>query len=239
MEKKRLWKVIGGVGKGGIIVRESREVSSPQESTRLSTGSVVSEEERAGDRLRFQLISGAGPVNGWVSIRIRDKELMAPTSTEHVADSVSIQGEVQVKPRASQAKLAAQVSQKYPNAQSGILERLPKMTDDEWAKRLDPYTFQVLRCCGTDAFGMHEYIDFFPESGYFACAGCDFPLYSCASKFRDQGWPAWDKCFFSKDWGCHVSTRDDGCIEHHCKRCTSHLGHIFVGENRTKTSQRH
>jgi hypothetical protein len=72
----RHWRVTGGVGKGGIIVREGCDLCSAVCSERLSTGALVEEEEVVGERLRFSKLSGRGPDTGWVSISLKDKRLL-------------------------------------------------------------------------------------------------------------------------------------------------------------------
>jgi hypothetical protein len=71
-----IWKVVGGVGKGGIIVREGYELSSEPRNERLSSGALVEEEEIVGERLRFSRLTGRGPDAGWVSINLKDKSLL-------------------------------------------------------------------------------------------------------------------------------------------------------------------
>eukprot|EP00239_Pterosperma_sp_CCMP1384_P003985 CAMPEP_0197847378 /NCGR_PEP_ID=MMETSP1438-20131217/5843_1 /TAXON_ID=1461541 /ORGANISM="Pterosperma sp., Strain CCMP1384" /LENGTH=143 /DNA_ID=CAMNT_0043459273 /DNA_START=127 /DNA_END=559 /DNA_ORIENTATION=- len=60
-------------------------------------------------------------------------------------------------------------------------------TDAEWKKQLGSRDFNILRQGGTERGGTGEYNDFYPDSGYFACKGCGFPLYSATSKFEDLG----------------------------------------------------
>ncbi|CAL1128599.1 unnamed protein product [Cladocopium goreaui] len=52
---------------GGAMVREGKSLSS-RLVARLGVGAVVSELERAGERLRFKKVSGSGPESGWVSL---------------------------------------------------------------------------------------------------------------------------------------------------------------------------
>jgi len=110
------------------------------------------------------------------------------------------------------------------------------LSSAEWRKRLSADAYQILRNHGTESPGSGQYIRFFPKKGYFACAGCQLPLYSSDSKFRDSGWPAYDKCFFSERQGCHVATKGAEIL---CSRCNGHLGHVFFGERHTKTNERH
>lgn len=119
------------------------------------------------------------------------------------------------------------------------LEKL-KLSEAEWRNKLSPTQYQILRCHGTDAPGTNSLVKLFPSTGYFACAGCDLPLYSSGAKFRDPGWPAWDKCFFSPAGACHVATKASfGGMEILCARCEGHLGHVFYGERHTSTNERH
>ncbi|CAK9092365.1 unnamed protein product [Durusdinium trenchii] len=75
------WEVVGGADKGGILVREGQSLKSTELSGRLSTGAILGELERAGERLKYCLLKGTGPAEGWVSLKIAGKELVQPTST--------------------------------------------------------------------------------------------------------------------------------------------------------------
>ena len=69
------WRVIGGGDKGGIIVREAAETSSSQ-LQRLETKALVRELQLEGERLKYELLRGQGPSVGWVSTKLKEKELL-------------------------------------------------------------------------------------------------------------------------------------------------------------------
>jgi len=75
-EGGRLWRVVGGEGKGGIMVRKGEEFTSKPLNVRLATGTLVEEIEVSGNRLHFKRIRGNGPDWGWVNIELDEKVLM-------------------------------------------------------------------------------------------------------------------------------------------------------------------
>ena len=100
-------------------------------------------------------------------------------------------------------------------------------TDDEWRKLLTPEQYDVLRQQGTEAPGTSPLLDEH-RTGTFSCAGCDWPLFSSATKFESgTGWPS-----FWKPLEGGVKTSTDTSLfmqrtEVHCARCGGHLGHVF------------
>jgi len=74
-ELRRLWDIVGGAEKGGIMVREGRDLNSAQAPSRLSHGAVVEQLELVGERLRYKLVRGTGPEKGWISISLAGKAL--------------------------------------------------------------------------------------------------------------------------------------------------------------------
>ena len=75
----QLWEIVGGADKGGIIVRDGENTKSNQLDDRLSTGALVEEIALKGDRLNYKLVVGLGPQVGWVSIELKDKDLVVKT----------------------------------------------------------------------------------------------------------------------------------------------------------------
>jgi peptide-methionine (R)-S-oxide reductase len=101
-------------------------------------------------------------------------------------------------------------------------------TEDEWRRRLTPLQYQVLRQKGTEpAFAGRYWAHH--EPGTYRCAGCGAPLFSSATKFDSgTGWPS----FWQPIAEDAVATRADDSlfgrrIEVLCRRCGSHLGHVF------------
>ena len=71
---------------------------------------------------------------------------------------------------------------------------------------------------------------FYPKAGegYFACRGCEKPLYSAEAKFKSGcGWPAFDKCYKGSVETTVDETHGMQRIEITCAGCGGHLGHVF------------
>jgi len=60
-------------------VREGESTGSAQTPERLSTGAIVEELELKGERLHFKRLSGTGPEEGWISIKLPGKDLAVRT----------------------------------------------------------------------------------------------------------------------------------------------------------------
>eukprot|EP00408_Alexandrium_pacificum_P064715 CAMPEP_0171177742 /NCGR_PEP_ID=MMETSP0790-20130122/12396_1 /TAXON_ID=2925 /ORGANISM="Alexandrium catenella, Strain OF101" /LENGTH=553 /DNA_ID=CAMNT_0011642649 /DNA_START=104 /DNA_END=1763 /DNA_ORIENTATION=- len=106
------WEVVGGGDKGGIMVREGRELNSPAEAERLSTGALVLELELAGDRLWFERLTGAGPDRGWVSTRLKEKALLERTERQPT--------EAEAKARAAERVLPPEVAAALSQASAAL-----------------------------------------------------------------------------------------------------------------------
>jgi peptide-methionine (R)-S-oxide reductase len=102
-----------------------------------------------------------------------------------------------------------------------------KKSEEQWKKELTPEQYNVLRKKGTEAPFTGEYVKF-NKKGRYVCAACGNELFSSDTKFDSGcGWPSFydakkDAVNFNDDFS-HGMHR----IEVTCKKCGSHLGHIF------------
>ncbi|CAK8991661.1 UDP-glycosyltransferase 83A1 [Durusdinium trenchii] len=74
----QLWEVVGGATGGGILVREGEKLGSAELPQRLSTGAIIRQKELKGERLCFDLVCGDGPTTGWVSLKLKGRDLVVP-----------------------------------------------------------------------------------------------------------------------------------------------------------------
>ena len=101
-------------------------------------------------------------------------------------------------------------------------------SDSEWHKLLTPAQYDILRNQGTEAPFTSALLNEH-RTGTFNCAGCALPLYASKTKFDSgTGWPS-----FWAPLANAVQTSDDSSLgmdrtEVHCRRCGSHLGHVFA-----------
>jgi peptide-methionine (R)-S-oxide reductase len=101
-------------------------------------------------------------------------------------------------------------------------------SDAEWRKLLTPAQYNILREQGTEPPFSSPLLNEH-RTGTFNCAGCVLPLYSSKTKYDSgTGWPS-----FWAPLPDAVLTSDDASFgmdrtEVHCRRCGSHLGHVFT-----------
>lgn len=120
-----------------------------------------------------------------------------------------------------------------PAASAGASERpaASMLTDEEWARRLTPEEFQVLRRAGTERAYTGEYWDSHTQ-GVYACRACGTELFRSDEKFDSHcGWPSFfaplaeDRVEYIRDTALGMER-----IEVRCATCGSHMGHVFQGE---------
>jgi peptide-methionine (R)-S-oxide reductase len=101
-------------------------------------------------------------------------------------------------------------------------------TDAEWKKILAPEQYNVTRRGGTEPAFSNKYAEWH-EKGIFRCVCCGTALFSSDTKFDSgTGWPS----FWAPIAPENVETKTDRSFfmkrtEVQCKRCDSHLGHVF------------
>jgi len=102
------------------------------------------------------------------------------------------------------------------------------MSEKEWAQRLTPSQYHILREKGTERPFTGKYLDNHDKGIYF-CAGCQQELFSSDTKFESgSGWPSFFKPADNKAVkiipdNSHGMQREEVV----CSRCGGHLGHVF------------
>jgi peptide-methionine (R)-S-oxide reductase len=100
-------------------------------------------------------------------------------------------------------------------------------TEAEWKAMLDEIEYAVLRREATES-AYSSPLNGETRPGRYQCRGCGLALYDAASKYDSgTGWPS-----FWQALPDAVDTRTDNVLfiertEVHCRRCGSHLGHVF------------
>ena len=102
-------------------------------------------------------------------------------------------------------------------------------TKEEWKERLTGEQYYVAREKGTERAFTGKY-DKHYEDGVYKCIGCGTALFSSKTKYDSgTGWPS----FYEPVAEENIDEKTDlsyGMIrtEVLCKRCDSHLGHVFT-----------
>ena len=94
-------------------------------------------------------------------------------------------------------------------------------------KNLSPEAYRITQECGTEPPFTGEYYNH-NETGNYHCICCDAVLFESSTKYDSgSGWPSFYDALEDT-----ISTKEDNSygmkrIEINCKKCDSHLGHIF------------
>lgn len=111
-------------------------------------------------------------------------------------------------------------------------------TKAEWQELLTDFEYQVMREEATERRHTSP-LNGEKRVGVYHCKGCDLPLYESKTKYESgTGWPS-----FYEALPDAVRTKADNTLfmrrtEVHCRRCGSHLGHIFE-DGPKPTGKRH
>mmetsp|Transcript_95623 Transcript_95623/g.214081 ORF Transcript_95623/g.214081 Transcript_95623/m.214081 type:complete len:727 (+) Transcript_95623:113-2293(+) len=102
----RLWEVVGGGDKGGIVVRTGLDTASPFLGERLTTGALVQELSLQGLRLNYRRLTGGGPAEGWVSVKLdTGKELLVSLGGEDAGPPPQLPSQAPLPPEREGAPL--------------------------------------------------------------------------------------------------------------------------------------
>jgi peptide-methionine (R)-S-oxide reductase len=103
-----------------------------------------------------------------------------------------------------------------------------KKTDEEWKKVLSSDQYRILRKKGTEPPFSGKLLKN-KKDGTYVCGACGNPLFLSDTKFDSgSGWPS----FYDIINNDAVELQEDHSlgmlrIEVLCKKCGSHLGHVF------------
>ena len=101
-------------------------------------------------------------------------------------------------------------------------------TEQQWQEELDEESYHVLRKKGTERAFTGRYWNL-KDKGIYNCAGCGLNLFSSDAKYDSgSGWPSFYQPS-SKSNITELADSSGGMIrtEVICKKCESHLGHVF------------
>jgi peptide-methionine (R)-S-oxide reductase len=106
------------------------------------------------------------------------------------------------------------------------------MNEDELKQKLTPEQYHVLRERGTEPPFSGKLLDN-TEAGVYTCPVCGSELFKSDSKYESTtpgliGWPSFSTALSSDA----IELKDDNTAGMHrlevtCKKCGSHLGHVF------------
>jgi peptide-methionine (R)-S-oxide reductase len=101
-------------------------------------------------------------------------------------------------------------------------------TDAEWKDLLGPDRYVILRENGTEPAFSSPLISE-RRAGLYRCAACNLELFTSQMKYDSgDGWPSfWTVLPHATLTQSDYDIPGEERTEVHCKRCGSHLGHIF------------
>ena len=106
-------------------------------------------------------------------------------------------------------------------------KKIKDMTDEDWKKRLTPEQYEVCRKKGTEMPFSGKYY-YSKEKGVYKCICCGNELFKSDTKFDSgTGWPSFYETI--EENVEYLSDHSLGMerVEINCKKCGSHLGHVF------------
>jgi peptide-methionine (R)-S-oxide reductase len=101
-------------------------------------------------------------------------------------------------------------------------------SEEEWKRELGPERYHILREAGTERPGTGSLLGL-KDDGTYVCGACGAALFAADAKYDSHcGWPS----FTHPEEQQNVRLLEDNShgmrrVEVRCKRCDSHLGHVF------------
>ena len=106
-------------------------------------------------------------------------------------------------------------------------KKIEDMTDEDWRNKLTPEQYKVCREKGTELPFSGQYY-YSKENGVYKCVCCGVELFKSNTKFDSgTGWPSFyqpieENVEYLSDYSFGMER-----VEINCKKCGSHLGHVF------------
>jgi peptide-methionine (R)-S-oxide reductase len=113
-------------------------------------------------------------------------------------------------------------------------------SDADWKRELSPEEYAVLREAATERAGTGKLLGE-KRVGVYRCRACGNELFRSTTKFESHcGWPSFFEAANS-DAVERIEDRSHGMlrVEVRCRRCGSHLGHVFEDAPQTPTGERY
>jgi peptide-methionine (R)-S-oxide reductase len=161
-------------------------------------------------------------VEAWPTVFLLDKS--GRVRWKHVGEGAYEETEHTIQKLLTENEKSADIMQANKVKMTDRVEK----TESEWRKELTPEQYHVLREAGTEqaftgVFWNHH------EKGIYQCAACGLALFSSDTKFDSgTGWPS----YYAPVSEANVLKETDRSFgmlrtEVKCRRCGSHLGHVF------------